>query len=292
MTGARIRVSLGLRLHRATAFVRARLSPDGAYGLHLTIGAVVLTGAAWLFGGIAEDLITRDPLVEVDAMISEWLRVHASPRFAALMHAVSALASTPAVTLLAIVLGCALLWQRRWYWLLGVVLAVPGGVLLNFVLKQVFGRARPGWADASMALDDPGFPSGHTMMVTIIYGLLAVYLMPAIAAWRWRFVVAALAAAIILAVALSRVVLGAHYLSDVLGAMAAGFARVAGVAMAAGVGYTVFSEWLNTAVRGSWAYADAMPIVPWLGIGLAPLLQWIVVPCVAFWLVRRQFGTA
>ena len=105
---------------------------------------------------------------------------------------------------------------------LALMLAVPGGVLLNVGLKHVFGRARPGWADASMALADPGFPSGHTMMATIIYGLLAVYLMPAIAAWRWRFVVAALAAAIILAVALSRVYLGAHYLSDVLGAMAAG----------------------------------------------------------------------
>ena len=73
-----------------------------------------------------------------------------------------------------------------------------------------------------MALDDPGFPSGHTMMATIIYGLLAVYLMPAIAAWRWRVSVAVVAAAIILTVALSRMVLGAHYLSDVLGAMAAG----------------------------------------------------------------------
>ncbi len=73
---------------------------------------------------------------------------------------------------------------------------------------------------------------------------------------------------------------------------AAGFARVARVAVATGAGYTVFSEWLNTTVRGSWAYADAMPVVPLLGTGLAPLLQWIVVPCVAFWLVRRQFGTA
>ena len=209
------------------AFVRARLSQDGTYGLHLTIGAAVLTGAAWIFGGIAEDLITSDPLVRVDAMLSEWLRLHASSRFAALMHAVSALASTTTVTLLAIALGCALLWQRRWTWLLGVVLAVPGGVLLNVGLKHVFGRARPGWADASMALADPGFPSGHTMMATIIYGLLALYLMQANASWRWRCSVAALAGTLVLAVALSRMVLGAHYLSDVLGAIAAGLGWVA-----------------------------------------------------------------
>jgi hypothetical protein len=67
-----------------------------------------------------------------------------------------------------------------------------------------------------------------------------------------------------------------------------GFARVAGIAIAAGVSYTVFSEWLNTVVRGSWTYTDAMPLLPVLGVGLTPLLQWMVIPPLAFWLARRQ----
>ena len=54
--------------------------------------------------------------------------------------------------------------------------------------------------------------------------------------------------------------------------------------VALGVAYTIFSEWLNTAVRKSWSYSDLMPIVPPLGTGVAPLLQWIVVPMLAFWL--------
>lgn len=45
-----------------------------------------------------------------------------------------------------------------------------------------------------------------------------------------------------------------------------------------GVGYTVYSEWLNVNVRGSWAYSPLMPTVPLLGTGLSPLLQWLVVP--------------
>jgi hypothetical protein len=49
-------------------------------------------------------------------------------------------------------------------------------------------------------------------------------------------------------------------------------------AVAAGVAYTVFSEWLNVSVRGSWAYAEAMPVIA--GIGLSPLLQWVFVPLV------------
>lgn len=60
-----------------------------------------------------------------------------------------------------------------------------------------------------------------------------------------------------------------------------GLVRVAIVAMLVGLGYTVLSEWLNTVVRVSWVYAPTMPIVPVLGVGLTPLLQWLVLPPVA-----------
>lgn len=50
-----------------------------------------------------------------------------------------------------------------------------------------------------------------------------------------------------------------------------------------GVGYTVYSEWLNVSVRGSWSYSEIMPVIPLLGTGLSPLLQWIVVPTAALW---------
>jgi hypothetical protein len=48
-----------------------------------------------------------------------------------------------------------------------------------------------------------------------------------------------------------------------------------------GVAYTIFSEWLNVAMLGRWAYTPAMPLVPPFSTGLAPLLQWVVLPPVA-----------
>lgn len=57
------------------------------------------------------------------------------------------------------------------------------------------------------------------------------------------------------------------------------------VLLVAGVAYTAFSEWLNVSVRGSWAYAPAMPQLG--GIGLSPLVQWVVVPILALALLRR-----
>ena len=63
----------------------------------------------------------------------------------------------------------------------------------------------------------------------------------------------------------------------------AGVARVYWATLAFGVGYTIYSEWLNINVRGSWAYSDLMPVVPVIATGLAPLLQWFVVPTLALW---------
>lgn len=62
---------------------------------------------------------------------------------------------------------------------------------------------------------------------------------------------------------------------------ARGAAGVAVAATAVGLGYTVFSEWLNVEIREAWAYAEAMPRLPPLGTGLAPVLQWLVLPPLA-----------
>lgn len=53
-------------------------------------------------------------------------------------------------------------------------------------------------------------------------------------------------------------------------------------AVAMGVGYTIFSEWLNIVVREAWAYRDIMPVIPVIDAGLTPFLQWLVVPTAAY----------
>jgi hypothetical protein len=64
--------------------------------------------------------------------------------------------------------------------------------------------------------------------------------------------------------------------------------RMALTAILLGLGYTVFSEWLNTQIRQSWSYTEAMPLLPPLGTGLTPFLQWLVVPGSALGYVRLK----
>lgn len=67
---------------------------------------------------------------------------------------------------------------------------------------------------------------------------------------------------------------------------ARGAIEVAVTMIVIGVVYTIYSEWLNTVVRQSWAYTAAMPRLPWIGTGLSPVLQWIIVPLAAMQLAR------
>lgn len=60
------------------------------------------------------------------------------------------------------------------------------------------------------------------------------------------------------------------------------------VFLGTGVAITIVLEWLNVHVWRTWAYAPAMPAV--LGIGLAPILQWLLVPALTLWLAGRHLG--
>ncbi len=55
----------------------------------------------------------------------------------------------------------------------------------------------------------------------------------------------------------------------------------------AGAGYTIYSEIRNVYFTGAWAYTERMPIVPVIGVGLAPLLQWLLLPPLLLYLLRR-----
>lgn len=61
-----------------------------------------------------------------------------------------------------------------------------------------------------------------------------------------------------------------------------------GVYLAAGLGATLIVEWLSVHRWSRWSYGAAMPLV--LGVGLAPLVQWVAVPLLTLWLARRHIG--
>ena len=68
--------------------------------------------------------------------------------------------------------------------------------------------------------------------------------------------------------------------------------RMAFTAIVLGASYTIFSEWLNVAIRGTSSYTAAMPVVPFLGTGLTPLLQWLIVPGLSLAIIGYRYRRA
>ncbi len=54
-----------------------------------------------------------------------------------------------------------------------------------------------------------------------------------------------------------------------------------------GLGYTLFSEWVNIDIRSAWGYSPLMPRLPLIGTGLTPFLQWLILPPVIAGMTRR-----
>jgi undecaprenyl-diphosphatase len=187
---------------------------------------MLLIGAC-VFGAIAEDVVTHDPLTIVDVQFSVWLHEHSVPRLTRCMLLISRLHSLLGVTVMMLAVSAYLWIKRLRIWILTLMLAVLGGVLLNLLLKQIFARPRPHFDNQLLVLTTYSFPSGHTLAATVFYGTLCALIVSRCRRWIWRALTIAVAAFLILLVGFSRIYLGVHYLSDVLAAIAEGLAWLA-----------------------------------------------------------------
>lgn len=201
--------------------------PKQVRALNLIAGLLSFTVMTLTLGEIAEDVRNGEPLTLTDVRFSNWLHTNSSPPLTKVMWLITTLHASVIVCTVAVLVGL-FLWRRRQrYWVAALWLSVFGGLLLNKILKLVFHRARPHFRDTVQSLTSYSFPSGHTMIATVFYGALAMFVIANSKSWLIRICAVAVALALIMLVAFSRIYLGAHYLSDVLGAMAEGLAWIA-----------------------------------------------------------------
>jgi undecaprenyl-diphosphatase len=219
--------ALWRRLSPLFVYLQRHLSLRGYLGLQLGGGAIVLLAAGWLFGGIVEDVATGDPITQLDLQIAAWLHARAAPFLIDAMEFVSSLHGTVPMSIATLLLAAVWCAERRWYWLANLLLVIPGGMLINVATKYALHRARPSFDGTFSSLAGFSFPSGHTAVSTLFYGLLATFIVATSEHWNRRVWTMLLACAVVTLVAFSRLYLGAHYLSDVLAAMAEGVAWLA-----------------------------------------------------------------
>jgi membrane-associated phospholipid phosphatase len=218
---------LSRRYHRFIRFLQNRLSPQGYMGLHLTVGLIVIVLASWWFSEIAEDLGPNEWMVAFDQRVTHWFALHAAPQLTTLARIITFFGSVGFLATASILAVLIFIRQRAWDRLWALALAMIGGSLLNILLKHLFHRQRPLLENPLVTLKSFGFPSGHTMGATLFYELLALFLAQSIRGWSRHVLVFIIAFLIVSLIGVSRIYLGAHYLSDVLAAIAAGIVWLA-----------------------------------------------------------------
>jgi len=192
----------------------------------LVVGIAVAVVAVWIFGVLFEDVWEREALVRWDAAAAAWVHRHTTPGGTHFFHGLTQLGASNFTLMTAAAIAPAL-WRQRVLFA-GWIAAFAGGVGLEYLFKAIMQRARPPFAAAILHHPTYSFPSGHAMASIVGYTMLA-YLIVRLTGWRGRRrrAVFAGAAALILALGFSRVYLGVHYPSDVLGGFAIGGAWVA-----------------------------------------------------------------
>lgn len=197
------------------------------WAARVILAATVVVAASWLLAGGIEQLLLTPAVASMDELAAEAAHAHATRALLALMAAVSLVHGSAGILGMAALLA-AWLWQRGQHAALaGLLATVPGGLLLNVAVKQAVHRARPNRGDAAERLASFSWPSGHTAGATVFYGFVTLLLWPRCRSGLQRAALLVIAAAMVVLVAESRILLGMHYLSDCVAAVAEGLLWVA-----------------------------------------------------------------
>jgi membrane-associated phospholipid phosphatase len=192
-------------------------------GSRLGIGFVVAVLALAFFGKLTEDVVNAEAVTKLDAAVHAWVRLRATDFGYGFFGVITTLGSPPALTLLSAVGLAVFLRQRRRGLAIAWTVTFLGGALLDAALKLLVHRPRPDTASDFLARLSWSYPSGHSMMSLVTFGMIAW----ALVRLRYRaalprVLIVLAAAGMTFLVGLSRIYLGVHYFSDVIAGYTAG----------------------------------------------------------------------
>ena len=196
-------------------------APAKGASVLLVAGFGALVACLVVLGSLAEGVRDKEVFL-LDTLATPFLHNLANPSLDQLMNDASTVGSTaviPALFAVALILLCV---TRRFGAALFLTIASGGALLLNELMKLFFQRPRPELA-WSHVLPDYSFPSGHTMNGVVFYIAIALIAW-SIAGRRLGLLAMAIAIPLALGIGLSRIYLGYHYLTDVVGGLLAGTA--------------------------------------------------------------------
>ena len=219
-------------LVRLPSFIAKRFDTKSSLGLSLTIGLVLAAAATWLFAALLDAVFDRATMVRWDVATATRVHSMVTPAGTRIFDWITRVGSPNSMTWMTIVVCLLLLGSRRVNLAIVWIAAFGGGAALEHILKTLVHRTRPEYAGHYLASGSYSFPSGHATLsflavALLLYTLIVTHRMNARPA---RVVCVGLGAIWVLLVGFSRIYLGVHFPSDILG------------------GYTVAAAWFSVCV--------------------------------------------
>ena len=211
-------IAMGSRFPRAAGFLIHRFNPRDPWGLPATLAGIVMFAGLWFFLGVLQDIVAKDPLVVLDLRLHNAVPLFRTAGMTQTMLAITELGGVAVLSLLCLGSALVALAQGRRRLSATFVLALVGTGFISIGFKTLIGNARP--IDALVSMQDASFPSGHMLSGTVVYGLLAALLLGSKASRGVRAIGVTLLLLVIVGIGLSRLYLGVHWPSDLLGSLA------------------------------------------------------------------------
>jgi undecaprenyl-diphosphatase len=208
--------------------VARQMGPAGRFGTRITLFALALALVGVPFGLLLEQVVRNGPLVRIDTWAANHLHeiVRDSPLAVDALEVVSFLGKPIWFFIICVPVGAFLLYRRRVRLTIFLATTAIVGGLIDTAVKMAVDRDRPSLEDPVATAFGQSFPSGHSMASVVCYGALLLIFMPVIPATRRHLAIAA-TALLVLAIGFTRLALGVHFISDVLGGFVLGAAWLA-----------------------------------------------------------------
>ncbi len=203
-------------------FLRARFSREGAVGLYLTLGFLACAVLVVLFASLADEVFESPGVDPVDRAITRTVRIYQNPHRTLAARTLTHFGGPGFIFPAAAVIATFLWLRHRHVSGLLFLLAVVFGALLEILLKISFHRIRPALWPALVVETSGSFPSGHATLATAFWGGLVAVVFHLTRRPLPRAAALCLAVPMVLAVAATRIYLGAHWATDVLAGMLVG----------------------------------------------------------------------
>lgn len=217
------------------AFAGRRLERKNFSSLPLTLFTIIFFYALLLFLGLAEDIITSDIFSAVDLRIDSLFWAIRSPLFVKIFLWLTVLGKWQVVLAFAAALSLLLWLIRSKRYLLPLWLSLAGNFLFIYFGKIAIHRSRP--INSYYFEPSFSFPSSHAAVAMVLFGFFAYFFWQNFKQWKHRLNAVFFALIVIFLVGFSRLYLGVHYASDVLGGYLLGFLwLIVGISL---------SEWLK-----------------------------------------------